>query len=1062
MSKWSSVRAAGWACLALTVSAAPARAADIYVPAGGNLQAALNQAQGGDTVLLEAGATYTGNFKLPVHAGLSYVTIRSAAPAALLPPTGVRMSPEYAAYLPKIKSSNTAAALRMAPGASFWRVMLIEFQANVKGYGAVIELGDGSVAQNDLSLVPHHVIVDRVLVRGDRLDGQKRGIGLNTAYTTIVNSYISDMKAVSQDSQAIGGWNGPGPYRIENNYLEAAGEVFMLGGDDPKIAGLTPSDLTFRRNTLTRPVSWKGPIVGAPANVRGSVATGGSLPAGTYGYKVVARRPVSSTTAKSPASTEFRVTVAAGARVALAWDPVPDASEYLVYGRTAGAQTMYWRVTTPSFTDAGMTGTAGTPSATGTVWQVKNLFELKNARRVLVQDNVMENVWAQAQAGFAILLTPRNQYGGCLWCVVEDVTFEGNVVRHMGAGIQVLGWDDEHPSQQTNTIVIRNNEFSDINRAAWGGDGYFLQLTDSPRNVTVDHNTVISSAGKGLIVVGGGTVDQFTFTNNIGRHDAYGIKGDGQATGNGTINYYLPGSVITRNVLAGGKASSYPAGNEFPTLTDFEAHFVDYPAANFALKPATNWEHAGTDGLDLGAYRRVGGEVLDPGAQPVAIATSVLAAVTEGDAYAATLSAQGGIEPYRWSLQGGALPSGVTLDAVSGLLSGTPTVPGDYTFTVAVEDAAGDGAARPLTMHVDVRIPPVEVLTQALPDAQATIAYAQALEAIGGLGPYVWSAISALPPGLSLSATGMLTGTPLVASTTPITVVATDAQDGTRRASRTLALTVVPAPNRLPTVSLSASASTVQAGAPVTLTASAVDPDGTVQRVDFYAGDALIGSVTGPTFQMTWTAVAGSYTFTAVATDNSNEWSRSAAVSVTTRRDVVIYGAQVARMVGRYSLAADAAAANGFGLLNPDANAAKVTTAAAAPASYAEFTFYAEAGTQYHLWLRGKAQRNSPYNDSLFAQFDNVADARIGTTSARSINLEEDAGVGLSGFGWQDDGYGRGVLGPAVVFERTGLQTIRLQPREDGLLIDQIVLSPETYLRAAPGATKDDTTILAR
>jgi hypothetical protein len=87
---------------------------------------------------------------------------------------------------------------------------------------------------------------------------------------------------------------------------------------------------------------------------------------------------------------------------------------------------------------------------------------------------------------------------------------------------------------------------------------------------------------------------------------------------------------------------------------------------------------------------------------------------------------------------------------------------------------------------------------------------------------------------------------------------------------------------------------------------------------------------------------------------------------------------------------------------------------------------------------------------------------RIGTTSATPVNLEECSGCGLSGWGWEDNGWGRGVLGPTIVFQTSGPQRLRIQSREDGLSIDQVVLSPERYLTNAPGAIKNDSTILIR
>ena len=129
-------------------------------------------------------------------------------------------------------------------------------------------------------------------------------------------------------------------------------------------------------------------------------------------------------------------------------------------------------------------------------------------------------------------------------------------------------------------------------------------------------------------------------------------------------------------------------------------------------------------------------------------------------------------------------------------------------------------------------------------------------------------------------------------------------------------------------------------------------------------------------------------------------------------------------------------------------------------------SFSAQAGTPYRLWIRGKAQNDSPYNDSVFVQFSGSTDAtgsalyRIGTTSSTCINLEETSGFGLSNWGWQDNGWGVNVFGSLIYFQSTGTQTLRIQAREDGLSIDQIVLSPASYLNASPGALKNDSNIL--
>ena len=187
-----------------------------------------------------------------------------------------------------------------------------------------------------------------------------------------------------------------------------------------------------------------------------------------------------------------------------------------------------------------------------------------------------------------------------------------------------------------------------------------------------------------------------------------------------------------------------------------------------------------------------------------------------------------------------------------------------------------------------------------------------------------------------------------------------------------------------------------------------------------------------------------------------------------TGADVVLYASQAPIVRGAWGVEADSTAAGQAKLRQANAGVGKLATALADPVNFFELTFNAEAGKPYRIWIRGKADSNNWANDSLFIQFDHAVDAsstpiwRIATTAAAEYNLEDCSGCGLSNWGWQDNGWGIGVMGPLVYFDSTGQQTIRIQTREDGLSVDQVVLSSEAFLSASPGALKNDTTILPK
>jgi hypothetical protein len=473
----------------------------INLPAGGDLQQALNSVARGGTIRLAPGATYVGNFVLPAKSGTSYITITTGG--VTLPSATTRIDPSYRTSLATIRSPNEAPALSTAPSASYYRVVGVAFAANQNGAGDVIALGES--LQTSLTAVPHHLEIDRVLVSGDAAAGQKRGISANATDVVIMNSDIREIKAVGQDSQAICAWNTPGRITVRNNYLEAAGENMMIGGAEIKLPSPTmPSDILVENNFMTKNPAWRG---------------------------------------KS--------------------------------------------------------------------WTVKNIFELKSGRRVTVRRNLFEYNWSGAQAGFGIVFTPRNSANRNAWITIEDVDFVENVVRHSGSAFNILGHDDSAPTGQLARLLIKNNIVHDISSTAWGGSGIFAQIGGEPRDVTIDHNTVLHNGNvvtfyfgtyynANNVKVTAAPMQGFVFTNNFVKHNSYGIFGSGQGYGNGAINYYAPGAIVRRNVMAGGSASRYPTDNFFPPTASFLPSFLNATLFDYRLVPGSPYKNAGTDGLDVG------------------------------------------------------------------------------------------------------------------------------------------------------------------------------------------------------------------------------------------------------------------------------------------------------------------------------------------------------------------------------------------------------------------------------------------------------------------------------
>jgi hypothetical protein len=534
----------------------PAPGSIISVNAGGNLQSALSNAQCGDVIQLQAGATFTGTFTLPAkNCDINHwIIIRTNAPDTALPAEGQRATPCYAGVAslvgrPQYSCPNPQnvmarvqmqkggdGPIRLATGANYYRFIGLEV---TRAAGIL-----GSARLITVKGTADHLVVDRSWLHGLPQDETRVGVSLSgMTNVAVVDSYFSDFHCISKsgsciDSHAIGGGvsdTQDGPFKIQDNFLEASGQEILFGGGP---ATLTPTDIEIRNNHLWKPWQW---MKGSPNFIGG-----------------------------------------------------PDGNPFVI----------------------------------------KNHFELKNAVRVLVEGNLMENNWGGfAEGGYAVLIAPKNQYSTrtalsvCPVCQVTDITFRYVRISHTGAGFCLATALSGNGVNGGVALAgarwsIHDVVLDDVSTKYIGG-GTAIEIMNSwpsnaLNNVTINHVTAFPDAGSHMLTVGN-TVSAapmygLVFTNNLivtGRYPVWNTGGSTScAVGDvplTSINNCFATNIFANNGLIAAPAqfppSAWPANNMFPpTIPDVDfANYNNGNGGNYQLMPSSSYKNQGTDGKDLGA-----------------------------------------------------------------------------------------------------------------------------------------------------------------------------------------------------------------------------------------------------------------------------------------------------------------------------------------------------------------------------------------------------------------------------------------------------------------------------
>nr|WP_115678387.1 putative Ig domain-containing protein [Cupriavidus neocaledonicus] len=276
---------------------------------------------------------------------------------------------------------------------------------------------------------------------------------------------------------------------------------------------------------------------------------------------------------------------------------------------------------------------------------------------------------------------------------------------------------------------------------------------------------------------------------------------------------------------------------------------------------------ANDSSMGTGPYSVAGAYTLTIAAPTITLSPATLANPALGVAYSQSVTASGGTAPYTYSLVAGALPPGLTLNSMTGAMAGTTVAGGSYNFTLQATDSQGFTGTRAYTLAIGA--PTIVINPATLPQATVAAAYSQALTAASGTAPYTFALTAGtLPAGMSLSAGGVLSGTPTAGGTHNFTVSATDSSTGTGpyAGSRAYTLTVSAPALSLSPASLQAPVAGVAYSQAFTASGGTAPYTFAVAAGTLPAGLSLntaTGVLSGTP------SAAGSHTFTVRVTDSS-------------------------------------------------------------------------------------------------------------------------------------------------------------------------------------------------
>jgi hypothetical protein len=476
-----------------------------------------------------------------------------------------------------------------------YRIQGIHFRKDdeTKHSQTLMSIGDVNGGQSTISMLPSNFIIDRCWFDGGASDTSQATNGLRIAANavSVVDSYLGDFRLIGGgvDAAAISLSKGQGPFAFVNNTMVATSENFNIAGGPAERNTATISNATTTSCTLSS-------VTNLEIDQNIALPAGGSYRA------------------------ELTTIVRAINGNQITYDPIPTAPDnggtaewvatpsYVEFRRNYLFKPLKWRATDPSWN--------------GINYQLKNLWETKFSRYVVVDGNVMQNQWMSSQA-YAITITVRNNTGGeSPAAVVRELQFSNNIIRNVANGVSILPSDNFGPTQLTSDITFRNNLFWNVG-PNWDGNGNMMinlvggtRPTDRSRRIFIVHNTHDNPTQQGTITdfgssnSGSGATESMWF-NNVLSHGAYGFRSNNSNENqSANITEFLPpGSPAAWNknlILNPAQYASYPA-TAITASGNYTSQFVNAANGDFTLAPNNpgRTKRMGKDvGVDMPSLRR--------------------------------------------------------------------------------------------------------------------------------------------------------------------------------------------------------------------------------------------------------------------------------------------------------------------------------------------------------------------------------------------------------------------------------------------------------------------------